>query len=414
MSDRPLGARSGARAGAGVLVRLGPLLGALAVLTGCAGQPAVTERGPTPRKPPAELVGKPAPRPKPAVAAPRPPDTPEGRRASALELTNRLLPPDLRDRQGWARDIATSLEALSIPAEPRKVCAIAAIIEQESGWKVDPHVHDLPGIARREMEKKLDRYLVPGAVMDVALRKRSPDGRTYAERIARLRTERELSELYEDMIREIPQGERLLSGMNPVRTGGPMQVNIDFATRLMRERPYPWSNAGRARDEVFTRRGGVYFGTAMLLDYPVSYDRMLHRFADYNAGRYASRNAAFQRLAAALSGHDLAPDGDLLRYKDGKPAGTSQTQAALEAIPGLGLGRSAIRRDLLREKEHAFERTELYARVRELARQRGLATPHASVPDIALKSPKITRQLTTKWFAERVEGRYRRCLARGG
>jgi hypothetical protein len=262
------------------------------------------------------------------------------------------------------------------------------------------------------MEKKLDRYMIPSAVLEVALTRRSANGQTYGERIAKLRTEQELSLLYEDMIDELPQGKRLLGGMNPVRTGGPMQVSVGFASETMRERRYPWRNAGTPREEVFTRRGGVYFGTAMLLDYPVSYDRMLYRFADYNAGRYASRNAAFQRLVAALSGQDLAPDGDLLRYKDGEAAGTSQTQAALETIAGLEMSRAAIRRDLLLEKRFEFERTDLYARVRELAGQRGLPVPVAAVPDIALKSPKITRKLTTRWFAERVEGRYRRCLGR--
>jgi hypothetical protein len=36
------------------------------------------------------------------------------------------------------------------------------------------------------------------------------------------------------------------------------------------------------------------------------------------------------------------------------------------------------------------------------------------VPRIELKSPKISRNLTTEWFARRVEERYERCLARGG
>jgi hypothetical protein len=35
------------------------------------------------------------------------------------------------------------------------------------------------------------------------------------------------------------------------------------------------------------------------------------------------------------------------------------------------------------------------------------------MPQIDLKSPKISRKLTTEWFARRVEGRYRNCLNRG-
>ena len=36
----------------------------------------------------------------------------------------------------------------------------------------------------------------------------------------------------------------------------------------------------------------------------------------------------------------------------------------------------------------------------------------AAVPQIVLHSPKITRKLTTEWFAERVDGRFRQCLQR--
>jgi len=34
------------------------------------------------------------------------------------------------------------------------------------------------------------------------------------------------------------------------------------------------------------------------------------------------------------------------------------------------------------------------------------------VPDIALESPKISRKLTTAWFAGRVEARWKHCMAR--
>ncbi len=101
----------------------------------------------------------------------------------------------------------------------------------------------------------------------------------------------------------------------------------------------------------------------------------------------------------------LAIDGDLLREGSSEP---SQTELAVRKL-GIGLGDRPIRRDLERGTEHGFEETELYRRVFELADARGRA-PRALVPSIRLQSVKISRKLTTEWFAKRVDGRYRGCL----
>jgi hypothetical protein len=132
---------------------------------------------------------------------------------------------------------------------------------------------------------------------------------------------------------------------------------------------------------------------------------MLYRFADFNAGHYASRNAAFQQAVGVLSGTRLALDGDLLRDGSSEP---SQTELAVRRA-GTGLDEREIRRDLERGTGREFEETGLYRKVFELADARGPA-PRALVPSIRLQSVKITRQLTTDWFARRVDERYRRCL----
>jgi hypothetical protein len=323
-----------------------------------------------------------------------------------------LLPPALPDRTGWAADIYAAFATQGIAPSPENVCAVLAVTEQESSFRADPSVPGLPEIAWREIDSRADRMGVPKFVVRAALQLASPDGRTYSDRIDTVKTERELSELYEDFIAGVPLGSRLFARHNPVRTGGPMQVSISFAEAHASSHPYPFPVHGSIRREVFARRGGMYFGIAHLLGYEAPYTEPLYRFADFNAGQYASRNAAFQRAVSSLSGIALVLDGDLL--PPGAKEGTGETErAALALAPRLGLGAAAIRRDLEQGDQPAFERTRLYERVFTQAdRSEGRKVPRAVVPNIALKSPKITRKLTTEWFARRVDERFRRCLAK--
>jgi len=364
-----------------ILVRLAALGAvAAAVATGCAGRP----RGPAVR--PAEARAR--------IAA--------------------LLPADVSDRAGWAADIQAAFAALGIEPETSNACAVIAVTGQESSFEADPAVPDLPRIARDEIDRRAGGLGVPAIAVHLALRIPSPDGRSYGERIDAARTERDLSEIFDGFIGAVPMGRRLFGGLNPVRTGGPMQVSIAFAERRAAAGGYPYPVERSIRDEVFTRRGGLYFGIAHLLDYPAPYDDLLYRFADFNAGRWASRNAAFQDAVSRASGIPLVLDGDLLAPGRDRGAPPGPTELAVRALgPRIGASDPEIERALAQGEGPDLERNPVYQRVFALAdaleRSR---LPRARVPDIELHGPKLSRTRTTRWFADRVNERYGSCLAR--
>ena len=328
----------------------------------------------------------------------------------ARELMVRLLPPNTADRAGWAADVYAALATLELPATAENLCAVLAVTDQESSFRADPAVPGLAAIAWKEIDRRAEDAGVPKVAVRAALALPSPDGRSYAERIDAVKAERQLSEIFEDFIGMVPLGKTFFASRNPVRTGGPMQVSIAFAETYAQARPYPYPVRESVRHEVFTRRGGLYFGTAHLLAYDAPYDKLLFRFADFNAGQYASRNAGFQNALSVASGLPVKLDGDLLPRASNAPRG--ETERAASSLAGrLGLSQAAIRRDLERGDDVGFEKTALYEHVFAYAEQldkRNL--PRAVVPRIDLQSPKFTRKLTTDWFAKRVDERHRRCL----
>lgn len=326
-------------------------------------------------------------------------------------MIERVIPRGAADPKGWAADMYGAFSVLGIAPTRENICAVVAVTEQESGFRVDPVVPGLPAIAWREIDSRADHAGVPHVVVRTALQLKSPDGRSYAARIDAARTEKDLSDIYEDFIGAMPLGRTLFAERNPIRTRGPMQVNIAFAEQYAAVRRYPYPVKRSIADEVFTRRGSLYFGVAHLLAYAAPYDRFLYRFADFNAGRYASRNAAFQRAVSIASGMPVTPDGALLPH-DADAAGAGSTESAIRALgKRLRMGDGAIHDELEQGKTAEFEETQLYQGVFALAAQaEGHPLPRALLPRIQLHGPKIARKLTTEWYARRVDQRFERCL----
>jgi len=330
-------------------------------------------------------------------------------------MIERLLPRSVHDRAGWAADIYAPFVTLDIRPTPQNVCAVIAVIEQESGFRVNPVVPDLPQIARRALDERAQHAGVPLVLVHSALQLSSSTGRTYNEWIDSARTEKDLSDIFEDFTGKVPLGKTLLARWNPIRTRGPMQVNVAFAEAFVHERPYPYRTEGSIGDELFTRRGSLYFGVAHLLAYPASYVSYLYRFADFNAGQYASRNAAFQNAVAIASGVSLVRDGALLPHEGDEDA-PGITELAIQLLARrLNIAQEDIRHALAQGKTKEFEQTSLYQGVFALAeRMLRRPLPRAQVPHIELHGPKITRKLTTDWYAHRVHERFAQCQRQPG
>lgn len=330
----------------------------------------------------------------------------------AREMIATLLPHQVRDRGGWSTDIESAMRTQRISASKKNACAVIAVVEQESGFQVNPVVPGLPAMAWREIDQRAQNAGIPVALVHGTLRLASSNGSSFADRIEHAHTEKDLSDIYEDFISLIPLGQRLFADRNPVRTRGPMQVNVSFARAYAANHPYPYDVNDNLSDELFTRRGSVFFGTAHLFDYEPPYDDYIYRFADYNAGQFASRNAAFQKALGMVAGTHLQLDGALLPHDPQAKGAGSTARVARSIAARLELDERGISAALNQGRSHEFERTALYRQVFATAdRINGRPVPRAVIPNIELHGAKLSRTLSTDWYAHRVNSRFRRCMA---
>lgn len=356
----------------------------------------------------------------------------------SLEQTTQLIKtaePNAREPRAWASDLLAVLKEHGLHQSRENICAVIAIADQESGFVANPSIPNLGKISEQAVIAKLKKFSLLGEGAVLFLNKFPNANDSFMQRIRKAKTERDLDLAYRDLIGGLKQyaqqykltwlvdnrfANNFIEANNEINTIGSMQVAVSFAVQFEREKrqgkALSLEETYQIRDKLYTRKGGLYYGTLLLLGYESGYDKKIYRFADFNAGRYSSRNAAFQTMIAKLAGKVLATDGDLLIYQaDGDVemtvSGTEQAVRTVVQKFSLGFKDTQIRRDLLKEKQLAFNKTPVYQAILKIYKQEtGQAPLYAKLPGIELHSEKSSRILTTAKFASTVNTRYQRCV----
>ena len=312
----------------------------------------------------------------------------------------------------WAREIHSSLERLKLDVSKSNVCAVISIIEQESSFNSDPVVPGITSILKKRLDKATSK-LVIGQLIKIRLGMRASNNQTFRRNINSIRTERDLERWFQEFILEEWGGDSVLQIVGQdidhlISTLGSMQVSIFYAREYAEKKDIEKENL---REYLYSREGGVFFGTAHLLDYKAEYPDLIYRFADYNAGQYASRNAGFQEMLARLSGRQLSLDGDLLIYRSGSINSSKSYEAACATL-AKQLDKDQILDDFKRGKEESFVETSTYKTICQLYSSKYNNVVKASIPDIQLQSDKLSQKRTTEWYANTVTTRFKQCMAR--
>lgn len=340
---------------------------------------------------------------------------PSNKVLSESEITA-LIPARVKDRDNWSRDILRTFTNHNLQPSVENICTVRAVIAQESGFDPRPKSRNMSHVTKRAMKEKF-------GAMGAAGIKAALDGKldrvrkiTYWQRIEKAKSEYDVDQALRDFAANFGASDFYIKN-DFFTTAGSMQVSVRFVSGLAQFHDVTQGmTEWQIREFIYTRFGGIYFGTLRLLGYPATYSNPIYRFADYNVGMYASRNAAVQQQVAKLTGHHLSLDGDLLRYAKNGVAVNEVGESEREIIEVVrryapNLDTRVIRNDLLLEKTIAFEHTKTYLAIKHAYQSEYGKAPYARLPEVEIKSPKITSKFTTAQFASSVSKRYASCLS---
>lgn len=314
----------------------------------------------------------------------------------------------------WARAIRESLIEIGQPVDKEHVCAVIAVIAQESSFNTAPRNSRMAEILKSKIKASESNEVIQ-FLIQTRLEQTASNGRTFRENIDEISSEEDFENWYNEFT-SAGVTKPILLVLNKdisdlVTTIGSMQVSVKFAENYPKK---PLNvGLGSLREVLYTCKGGVFYGSAYLLDYKHNYDDWKYVFADFNAGHYASRNAGFQKMLADLSRKQIDLDGDLLNYSDGGSSTSVTYETFVELLKKRGeeVDEGQIKKDFEKEKSYDFEKTDTYTKLAEMHKEKFGKTIYAVLPEIALNSPKfVSKNLSTKWFALRVKSIYSRCM----
>lgn len=314
----------------------------------------------------------------------------------------------------WAKAVKESLEELGQPVDKEHVCAVVAVISQVSAFSISPKNTRMADILRKKIEASKSNEML-SLLIDTRLDQQASNGKTFRENIDSIQSELDFENWYDEFTSAKITKPLLLvlnkDASDLITTAGSMQVSVKFSE----DYPKKPLNAGggSVRDMLYTCKGGVFYGAAYLLDFKHNYDDWKYVFADFNAGHYSSRNAGFQKMLAKLTHRMVETDGDLMNYENGtiSPSVTYVTFINFLKDKEISFDEKEIMNDFSKEKSYEFEESWSYKTLSELYKKRYGRTLYAVLPDIALNSPKfVSKNLSTKWFANRVKGRFSHCM----
>ena len=69
-------------------------------------------------------------------------------------VVKQKIPVSVKDRNSWAKDLATTFKSQDIAPSEENICSVLAVAQQESNLVADPAVPNLSKIAWKEIDRR--------------------------------------------------------------------------------------------------------------------------------------------------------------------------------------------------------------------------------------------------------------------
>ena len=334
-------------------------------------------------------------------AAPVPHSLP-AHQADLVARISARMPSSTHHRNAWAEAVISALTAQRIDTTADNVCAVLAVIAVASNYQTDPRVNAPEKGVRLELGRQAHAHHIPAVTLARAMHVTSPDGRSYSNRIADIRTQSDLYWFFDDIIRQLSTDKQSRRLHNPVTTAGAMQVPIPFAVAHHALLSHP---ADGFPSPLFTLRPGIAWGVAYLFDHPNDQRNIMERLADYFVAPYASRNAALQAALAGITGERIVLDGNL-------SARSPTAQLITRYRDRLGLAEETIAVGLSHAHDDQFEQTQLYQQLKALPQRSPSTTMRLSiVPDTSVRRLPNFEKVSNRQLVNGMEMAWHTCVA---